>query len=531
MTHSVSLSSDGNPSNDSPSDNIPKEDCRTQGCQNQSAAVPLFQGRYSLKETLGVRLGRRTLLGYDHGQDAPVIVKYLCADDPLRPADQARFEREISVLRQVDHPAIPDYIDDFKVDTETHRGHLLIQRFMPGQSLFSLLEQGRRFSEAELKEIAGQVLRILQYLHQHPTKWVHRDIKPSNLVLSSSTDGSADLVYLVDFGLVQTSAVSDQMTIAGTEGYRPPEQLGDQATPASDLYGLGMTLIHLATGKHPNDLPHRGLKVLFAQELGHLSRPFKHWLRWITEPRQSKRPQSADEALTVLNRVDQVFAKRYSAIRLSQTVTQRAKAQWQFFETAKPKGTQVQLATGNKTIEVIIPAARFQGMDAGIWANARSSVLGLVGLGMVGLGLALLADIAVDALDMPYGPSMIAIALGFGLCLTVANTLTAWRSLAKLTQRFRRRVHVQLEQDVLLVGYASPLQPMQYVVNACRQDVFDIDLRPDKTKLHLFLMRNRTRSGQLNYTLSAQELGLKPSEMHWLNDLLHVWLKRTSPTF
>ncbi|MEO1589830.1 MAG: serine/threonine-protein kinase [Cyanobacteria bacterium J06632_22] len=509
MTHSVSLSSEDFP-------------------RPHSTELAL-KGRYTLKETLGVRLGRRTLLGYDHAHNVPVIVKYLCADDPIHPSDSARFEREVQLLRQLDHGAIPAYVDDFSVDTDTHKGRLLVQSFIPGHSLFSQIRQGRRFTEHELKRMAGQVLTILQYLHQHQI--IHRDIKPSNLVLSSANDGGLGTLYLVDFGLVQMDVKLEEMVISGTDGYRPPEQLGDQATPASDLYALGMTLIHLATGRHPNELPHRGLKVLFAQELGHLSRPFKHWLRWLTEPRQTKRPQSATEALAVLRDVEQVFAKRLSARRLGQAIAQKARSPWQFLETAKPQGTQVQLQDNGRTLEVIIPASRFRGMDQGIWRTVRSSVVGLVGLSAVGLALALLADIAVEAMNIAYGWSVVAIALLFGLFLVAANTMTLWRSLSSLLSRFRRRVHIQLEQDILLVGYASPLQPMQYMVNAYRQDVFDIDLRPDKTRLHLFLMRNRTCSGQLNYTLSAQELGLKPSEMHWLNDLLHVWLKRTSPTF
>ncbi|MEO0540453.1 MAG: serine/threonine-protein kinase [Cyanobacteria bacterium P01_A01_bin.105] len=492
---------------------------------------PRLNSRYTLKETLGVRLGRRTLLGYDHQQQRPVIIKYLCYDDPLHHADRERFEREVNLLRQFSHGAIPAYIDDFEVSTDTHRGRMLVQAFVPGQSLFSLIQQGRGFNEADLKNIAQQVLTIVQYLHRQQPVMIHRDIKPSNLVLSTVGGTSPGSVHLVDFGLVQTTVDPDQMVIAGSDGYRPPEQLGDQATPASDLYSLGMTLIHLATGKHPTELPHRGLKVLFAQELGHLSRPFKHWLRWLTEPRQIKRPQSAAEALRVLQDVEQVFAKRLSAARLGQAIAHRAREQWHLFETAKPQGTQLQLEATPHRLEVIIPAVRFRGLDRGVGATVSHSLVGLIGLGAVGFGLVLLAEVATVALGQPYGWGAVAIAALFGLLLAAANTLAVWRGLASLVQRFRRRVYVQMEQDILLVGYASPLQSMQYVVNVCRQDIFDIDLRPDQSKLHLFLLRNRTRNGQLNYTLSAQELGLRPSEMHWLNDLLHVWLKRTSPTF
>ncbi|MEL7501808.1 MAG: serine/threonine-protein kinase [Cyanobacteria bacterium J06554_6] len=489
----------------------------------------LLNGRYTLKETLGVRLGRRTLLGYDHAQQTPVIIKYLCEDDPLQPSDRDRFEREVSLLRRLDHPAIPAFTDYFEVSTATHRGQMLVQRFVEGHSLFSQIQLGRTFNEAELKQIAEQVLTILEYLHQHHPAIIHRDIKPSNLVLSPSSGAQLGQIHLVDFGLAQTTVDPNQMVIAGTDGYRPPEQLGDQATAPSDLYALGMTLIHLATGKHPSELPHRGLKVLFAQELGHFSRPFKHWLRWLTEPRQEKRPQSANEACQVLQNVEKVFSRRLSPTALGHAITQKVKHQRQLFEAFKPQGTQVQLEAGTETLEVIIPAARFQGLDRGLWATIRSSTLGLIGLAAAAAGLVVVAEMATAALAMPYGWSIVAIATLFGLLLAVANTLAAWRGLSSLMSRCQRRVHVQLAPDILLVGYTSPLQSMQYVVNARRQDIFDIDLRPDKSQIHVFLMRNRTRSGQLNYTLTAKELGLKPSEMLWLNDLLHIWLKRTSP--
>ena len=75
-------------------------------------------------------------------------------------------------------------------------------------------------------------------------------MKAENIVLEGGAAGGR--VYLVDFGGVQAAAAGDALqtgsTIIGTYGYMAPEQFRGQATPASDLYGLGGTLLLLLSG-------------------------------------------------------------------------------------------------------------------------------------------------------------------------------------------------------------------------------------------------------------------------------------------
>ena len=82
---------------------------------------------------------------------------------------------------------------------------------------------------------------------------VCRDVKAENIVLEGGRAGGR--VYLVDFGGVQAAAAGDALqtgsTIIGTYGYMAPEQFRGQATPASDLYGLGGTLLFALSGAHP----------------------------------------------------------------------------------------------------------------------------------------------------------------------------------------------------------------------------------------------------------------------------------------
>jgi serine/threonine protein kinase len=88
-------------------------------------------------------------------------------------------------------------------------------------------------------------------LHARVPPVLHRDIKPANVILRP--DGAP---ALVDFGAVRTvfrTAEEGGSTVVGTFGYMPFEQYMGQASPASDLYALGATLLHLITGRGPSE--------------------------------------------------------------------------------------------------------------------------------------------------------------------------------------------------------------------------------------------------------------------------------------
>jgi serine/threonine protein kinase len=129
----------------------------------------------------------------------------------------------------------------------------------------------------------------------------------------------------VDFGSVKTAVAQPDgtLTIVGTYGYMPPEQFGGRAVPASDLYSLGATLIHLTTGSHPADLLQDEMKIQFEQ-LVNLSPAFLDWLKWLTEPSLKYRPASARAALQALDNLSQphfplvVFQPEDSKIQLSE---------------------------------------------------------------------------------------------------------------------------------------------------------------------------------------------------------------------
>jgi len=207
------------------------------------------------------------------------------------------FEREARILAQVQHPAIPRYIDYFEVGKRRDRFFYLAQQLAEGQSLARLIENGWHPPATEVRWIANQILDILVYLQQLVPPVIHRDIKPQNIIRRD--DGQ---IFLVDFGAVQDvyhQTITGGSTVVGTYGYMAPEQFRGKAVLATDLYGLGATIIYLLTSKSPTDLPQRKLKIDFRSHV-RINKQFANWLERMIEPVAEDRFSTAKEALAVL---------------------------------------------------------------------------------------------------------------------------------------------------------------------------------------------------------------------------------------
>ncbi|MEG4228888.1 ankyrin repeat domain-containing protein [Microcoleus sp. N9_B2] len=215
------------------------------------------------------------------------------------------FEREANVLSKLNHPGIPRYLDYFYVDTPDNRCFYIVQELAQGQSLASLVESGWHASEAEIQRIATQILEILVYLHSQTPPVIHRDIKPENIVFKSPINSHQPKdweVCLVDFGAVQNTYYNTLMrgsTVVGTYGYMAPEQFLGQAVPATDLYGLGATLLYLLTHRSPAELPTNILERDFRSQI-QISSAFADWLKKMIAPDLENRFNSAKEALESL---------------------------------------------------------------------------------------------------------------------------------------------------------------------------------------------------------------------------------------
>src|SRR4028119_135466 len=249
-----------------------------------------FASRYEVQQQLGKNAGRRTLLARDLETQELVVVKLLSFGSDFEWEYFKLFEREAETLKALSHRAIPSYLNYFELDSPNSKGFALVQTYVEGKSLSEQLKEGRTFSETDVKQIAKALLEILIYLHGRQPSVIHRDIKPSNILLTNRSGNSVGELYLVDFGSVQTLAATEggTITVVGTYGYMPPEQFGGRTVGASDLYSLGATLIYLATGRHPADLPQTDLRIQFEQAVN-LTPELSSWLKRMIEPSLDRR--------------------------------------------------------------------------------------------------------------------------------------------------------------------------------------------------------------------------------------------------
>ncbi len=127
----------------------------------------------------------------------------------------------------------------------------IVAEYVGGGDVGGLLRRapGGRLDVRSVREIVGQLLRALAYAHRRGV--IHRDIKPSNILLTE--EGK---VKVADFGIAriveEEESAGDPGEIIGSARYMSPEQLrGDETTPRSDIYSVGILLYHCLTGRSP----------------------------------------------------------------------------------------------------------------------------------------------------------------------------------------------------------------------------------------------------------------------------------------
>ncbi len=229
-------------------------------------------------------------------QDLITSTRYAMKEmmDHFRDAEEkktalAQFRGEAVLLLKLSHPNIPGVLDFFSEGSS----HYMVMQYIDGVDLDRLLKKkGSPFPQETVTRWAVEVCRVLYYLHLQKPPIVFRDVKPSNIILTS--EGK---LVLLDFGIARIFKAhkSSDTLHMGTEGYAAPEQyLGgrQQSDPRSDLYALGATLYHLATGDEPCIFDFPRLKELSPQ--------FADIIRKATQPDPDQRFQSAKEMTNAL---------------------------------------------------------------------------------------------------------------------------------------------------------------------------------------------------------------------------------------
>nr|XP_015192821.1 PREDICTED: serine/threonine-protein kinase 36 isoform X2 [Lepisosteus oculatus] len=152
------------------------------------------------------------------------------------------LRREIEIMRGLRHPNVVLLLDSFETDREV----VVVTEYAEGE-LFQILEDDGSLPEAQVREIACQLVSALYYLHSH--RILHRDMKPQNILL-----GKGGVVKLCDFGFARAMSVSTLVltSIKGTPLYMSPELVEEKPYDhTADLWSLGCILYELHTGAPP----------------------------------------------------------------------------------------------------------------------------------------------------------------------------------------------------------------------------------------------------------------------------------------
>jgi eukaryotic-like serine/threonine-protein kinase len=214
-----------------------------------SHAVALLAGRYRLDSRIAVGGMGEVWRGTDTVLSRPVAVKLLRTEYAQYPEVLARFRAEGRHAGSLSHPAIArvyDYGEDAAGVSGPKMAYLVME-LVDGPSLTEVLGRGP-LAARQAMDVVAQAAAGLDAAHR--TGLVHRDIKPGNLLLGP--DGQ---VKITDFGISHAAGsapITMSGTLLGTPAYLAPERVaGQAATPASDLYSLGIVAWECLAGEPP----------------------------------------------------------------------------------------------------------------------------------------------------------------------------------------------------------------------------------------------------------------------------------------
>jgi serine/threonine protein kinase len=260
-------------------------------------------GRYELCSRLAVGGMGEVWLAHDRSLGRSVATKV------LRPelAGDVRFfsslRAEARTAAPLSHPniaALYDYGED-----DDGAGYLVME-LVTGESLSDILARERVLDPEVLLAVLAQAARALHAAHAVGV--VHRDVKPSNILLTR--DGR---VKITDFGIsveAGTAETEPRGTVLGTAHYLAPERvLGHPASPASDVYALGVVAYEAAAGRRPFagddlvDVANAHVNAPLPELPDHLPVPLADLVRRMLEKRPERRPRSAAAVARTVERV------------------------------------------------------------------------------------------------------------------------------------------------------------------------------------------------------------------------------------
>lgn len=210
----------------------------------------LLGGRYKAGELLGSGGGATVYRAVDEALGREVAVKLFAPatedDDRYR-----RQHTEKLLLAKLNHPGLVTLLDaGLYQDALGATTSYLVMELVEGEDLRRRLARGP-LPGPDVAQIGADLADALTYIHEQGV--IHRDIKPANILLSGGESDTRHHPKLTDFGVARmldaTVSTTHGATI-GTANYLSPEQaLGEEITPATDVYSLALVLVECLTGE------------------------------------------------------------------------------------------------------------------------------------------------------------------------------------------------------------------------------------------------------------------------------------------
>ena len=209
----------------------------------------VFNGRYRIIDRIGSGGMSVVYRAQDLSLGRTVAVKVLHENLTDDEGFLRRFQREAHAAANLSHPNVVTVHD---IGQDNNR-HFIVMEFVDGRTLKQLIklqnQQGRPLSIEQSLDLAIQICAGIGYAHR--ANLVHCDVKSQNILVTRD-----DRVKVADFGIARAVSEATQHTIDtqiwGTPHYFSPEQAaGLGATPASDVYAIGVVLFEMLTGRLP----------------------------------------------------------------------------------------------------------------------------------------------------------------------------------------------------------------------------------------------------------------------------------------
>jgi serine/threonine-protein kinase len=207
----------------------------------------LIDRRYLIEGLLGTGTTSNVYLCVDVETKQQVVVKQLTSNASTQEEIKKRFLSEAHALRELNHPNI---VRVFNYGAPANERPYLVMEALCGESLKSLLLRRPKPTLELALLVVRQTALGLELAHR--LNVVHRDIKPDNLFILGPIDDPF-CVKIIDFGMAkipQSNGSSGVNTVLGTVEYMAPEQvMADPVDARTDVYGLGMLLFRMLTGR------------------------------------------------------------------------------------------------------------------------------------------------------------------------------------------------------------------------------------------------------------------------------------------